>query len=169
MELKLTLPTPEMESAYLDFAAEWEKNGEEIIPYSARLLGRSYGEWLSAVRRMETRPPEHFVAAHTFFLTEESGRILGAVNIRHELNDDLRKFGGHIGYGIRPSERRKGYAAKMLALALPAAKSLGIQRALITCDKENIASAGTILKNGGVLENEIPHEGRTTQRYWISL
>ena len=105
--------------------------------------------------------------AHVLFLTDETGKILGAVNIRHELNSELLKSGGHIGYGIRPFERRKGYAVRMLALALPIAEQLGITRALVTCDKANIASAKTILHNGGVLENELALDGKIVQRYWI--
>ena len=115
------------------------------------------------------RRPRHFVTAHCFCLTDGSGRMLGAIQIRHRLNEALLKSGGHIGYGVRPSERRKGYAETMLSLALPAAKKLGIDRALITCSKSNTASARTILHCGGVLENEIEEEGRITQRYWIDL
>ena len=80
------------------------------------------------------------------------------------------RHSGHIGYGVRPARRRQGYAARMLGMALVIAEGLGIDRALITCDKRNIASAHTILKNGGVLENEIEEEsGQITQRYWINL
>ncbi|QAT50603.1 GNAT family N-acetyltransferase [Caproiciproducens sp. NJN-50] len=167
MKLDLKHPSLEQRNEYLSFAKDWADHEEEITPYSARLLGRSYEEWLAGTLRMEREAPERFVCAHTFFLTDEAGKILGAVNIRHELNGELLKSGGHIGYGIRPSERRKGYAVRMLALALPIAEQLGIARALITCDKENIASARTILRNGGVLENELALDGRTVQRYWI--
>ena len=169
MDLRLVNPGEEMESAYRSFAADWAAAGEEITPYSARLLGRGYAEWLAETRKLEHAAPPQWVPAHTCFLTDENGRILGAVNIRHRLNEELLRFGGHIGYGIRPSERRRGYAEKMLALALPLAKGLGIGRALITCDKANIGSARTILRNGGMLENEVFENGRVTQRYWIEL
>lgn len=169
MELKLERPTLEQKAEYQSFAKDWADRKEEITPYSARLLGRSYEEWLASTLRMEWEAPEGFVRAHTFFLTDEAGSILGAVNIRHELNDELLKSGGHIGYGVRPSERRKGYAIRMLALALPIAKKLGISKALITCDKENIGSARTILRNGGRLENGLFLNGKTTQRYWVNL
>lgn len=155
------------EEAHLDFAADWERSGEEITPYAARLLGRSYAKWLSDTEMIKTCAPEGLVNAHTYFLVNAEGRFLGAINIRHRLNDYLARFGGHIGYGVRPGERRRGYAARMLALALPIAREMGITRALITCDKENAASARTILKNGGVLENEVPEGDRVTQRYWI--
>ena len=91
------------------------------------------------------------------------------IDIRHSLNEHLFNFGGHIGYSVRKSERRKGYATRMLALALEECRRLGILRVLVTCDSENIASERTILINGGVLENTVPEDGRFTRRYWITL
>lgn len=105
--------------------------------------------------------------AHTYFLVSENKTIIGAINIRHALNDYLFQFGGHIGYGIRPTERRKGYAALMLSMALPIASQLGIAKVLITCNKTNTGSAKTIRHNGGVLENEVFDGKEITQRYWI--
>jgi predicted acetyltransferase len=81
----------------------------------------------------------------------------------------LFNFGGHIGYGIRPSERKKGYASLMLSLALPIAKKVGLEKVLITCDKSNLGSARTIISNGGVLENEVREEDDIVQRYWIDI
>ena len=91
------------------------------------------------------------------------------IDIRHRLNEYLLQFGGNIGYSVRPSQRRKGYATEMLALALEECRKLGLNRALVTCDKTNIGSAKTIQKNGGVLENEVLEGDRITQRYWIAL
>ena len=106
----------------------------------------------------------------TFFcLDEERDIVFGAVNIRHYLNESLLLNGGHIGNGVRPSERRKGIATKMIALALEECKKLGIERVLMVCDKENIGSAKSILKNGGILENEIEVDGVIEQRYWIEV
>ena len=91
------------------------------------------------------------------------------IDIRHRLNEYLLQFGGNIGYSVRPSQRRKGYATEMLALGLEECRKLGLDRALVTCDKTNIGSAKTIQKNGGVLENEVLEGDRITQRYWIAL
>ena len=91
------------------------------------------------------------------------------IDIRHRLNEYLLQFGGNIGYSVRPSQRRKGYATEMLALALEECRKLGLDRALVTCDKTNIGSAKTIQKNGGILENEVLEGDRITQRYWIAL
>lgn len=93
----------------------------------------------------------------------------GSIDIRHRLNEYLLQFGGNIGYSVRPSQRRKGYATEMLALALEECRKWGLNRALVTCDKTNIGSAKTIQKNGGVLENEVLEGDRITQRYWIAL
>ena len=89
------------------------------------------------------------------------------MDIRHELNDYLRLFGGHIGYGIVPSERRHGYAKIPLALALPIARSIGIKKVLITCNDTNAGSAKTIESAGGVLENKVLEEGILTRRYLV--
>lgn len=98
------------------------------------------------------------------------GRIVGLLQIRHELNEHLTRIGGHIGDMVRPSERRKGYGSEQIRLALGKCRELGLERVLVTCDKDNIASARTIQKNGGVLENELLDEdGLVKQRYWIEI
>jgi predicted acetyltransferase len=171
MKLELLRANNEMEEQYYDFINEWESSGEEIVPRAAALLDMDYKSWLTRTYKKESKDncPAHLVPAHTYFLVLENKRIIGAINIRHYLNDYLLNFGGHIGYGIRPSERKKGYAALMLSMALPIAKELGINKALITCDKNNVGSAKTIINNGGVLENEVIGKDEITQRYWIEL
>lgn len=105
-----------------------------------------------------------------FLLDIDKNILLGAVNIRHYLNDYLLKYGGHIGDGIRPSKRRKGYGTEMIRLALIECKKMGISKVLITCDKSNIASSKSIINNGGILENELPDEyGNIIQRFWINI
>jgi predicted acetyltransferase len=166
--MMLVQPTLEMKEAFLAYEEEWRHNDEKMVPYSARLLGHEYEEWLRNISDKEIYH-EGFVPSHTYFFMDEQHNIIGAINIRHYLNDYLLSYGGHIGYGIRPTQRKKGYAVQMLSMALPIAKELGIEKALLTCDKENIASAKTIQKNGGILENEVIEEGKMIQRYWIDL
>lgn len=171
LKIELLKANEVIEEQYYDFINDWEKNNEEIIPYSARLLDMDYKSWLEHTYKMENEETclSNFVPAHTYFLSTENKRILGAINIRHSLNEYLFNFGGHIGYGIRPSERGQGYASLMLSLSLPIAKELGLNKVLITCDKINLGSAKTIIKNGGILENEVIEDGELTQRYWIEL
>ena len=131
-----------------------------------------YEKWLKELdleKSKETCQKDK-VPAHTFFLMRiEDNRIIGMINIRHKLNEYLLREGGHIGYSIRRSERQKGYATKMLELGLGKCLQLGIEKVLVTCNKNNIASAKTIQNNFGVLENEYQEEGRVTQRYWIHI
>jgi predicted acetyltransferase len=96
-------------------------------------------------------------------------RVLGRINVRHELSEFLKTIGGHIGYAVRPSERKKGYATYMLKNAVVVAKNLGIEKALLTCDDSNMASRKVIESAGGVLEGTIEHNGDLKRRYWITL
>lgn len=171
MSFKLVKPSIEMKQEYLNYITEWEAGGEKIVPYASRRNGCEYESLLSKWESDSTEKAYEmgFVPSTIFFMTNESGRIFGALHIRHELNEELLLHGGHIGYGVRPSERRKGIATKMLSMALPIVKGLGINEALVTCDRDNYASAQTIIANGGTLENEVPEEDRITQRYWIVL
>lgn len=169
--LKLVQPSDEYEEAYLDYITEWECSSDKIIPYASMRHDLNYTHLLNkwAFDSTEDARITGFVPATLFFLINDDKRILGALHIRHDLNERLLKSGGHIGYGVRPSERRKGYASHMLSLSLPIARSLGISKALICCDKNNIGSARTIQKNGGILENELEDENEIVQRYWIAL
>jgi predicted acetyltransferase len=117
--------------------------------------------------------PDGFVPSSVYWLVRGETTILGMLCLRHGLNERLRQHGGHIGYSVRPSERGKGYATRMLALALDKARQRGLERVLLTCNKTNRASARVIEKNGGVLEGERPimlrGEPRMSCYYWIEL
>ena len=124
--------------------------------------------------RNERNLPEGWVGATTLWLVDdESGRFLGEIDVRHGLTPSLERYGGHIGYAIRLGEWGKGYGTRMLALALPMAKALGITRCLITCDDDNPGSARVMEKNGFVLGDKVDNviEGRAivTRRYWKTL
>ncbi len=136
------------------------------------IFKNDYHDFDNYLQNLELKEPvDGKVPDSVFFLLDEERHILiGAVNIRHYLNDYLLKYAGHIGDGIRPSERGKGYGTEMIRLALIECKKLGIDKVLMVCDKSNIASAKTIIKNGGKLENEFMDEdGKIQQRYWINL
>lgn len=105
----------------------------------------------------------------TFLIAEVGTDLVGRTSIRHELNDFLFAVGGHIGYGVRPAFRRRGFATEILRQSLVITDDLGIQKVLITCDDENIGSATVIESQGGILENKILDEdGTLKRRYWIS-
>lgn len=121
-------------------------------------------------KKIENIKP-HLVNQTTFILVDDNDHIYGGVNIRHRLNDNLLKHGGHIGALIRPSERRKGYATIMIGKALEKCKELNIEKVLITCREENFGSKKSIEKNNGIYENSIIDEnsGLVYRRYWINI
>ncbi|MBE6529611.1 MAG: GNAT family N-acetyltransferase [Ruminococcaceae bacterium] len=153
-----------------EWRADWETNGTNHSPWA--IFKNDYRDFDFYLAHLEHQTAEgDKVPDSVFFLLDiDRNRLLGAVNIRHYLNDFLLREGGHIGDGIRPSERGKGYGTELLRLALSECKKLGIDKVLITCDKDNLASAKCIQKNGGIMENEIVNsEGVVEQRYWITI
>ena len=115
--------------------------------------------------------PAGLVPSWTFFAIDcETNKLVGIIDIRHHINHPvLGVWGGHIGYSVRPGERRKGYATQMLQQVLPHCKTLGLSEVLVTCDVNNIASEKTILKNGGQFEKEVWNGDSWSKRYWIKL
>lgn len=111
----------------------------------------------------------NYVPYTCYVLLNEKNEIIGVGSVRHYLNDYLEKFGGHIGYSIIPSERKKGYGTKLLKLLLEKAKNKNIKSILITCSDDNIGSKKVIENNKGVLENKILNENKVTCRYFIHL
>ena len=119
----------------------------------------------------ETCPAALVPATQFMLVRKEDNKVLGFLQVRHRFNDYLSKFGGHIGYSVRPSERRKGYAKKMLKMALPFCREIGLDKVLITCADGNIGSEKTILANGGIYESTVyePNGDRNLKRFWITL
>lgn len=167
MELKLIKLDASHRALLTEMMDEWTATGEKIIPYAIRKVDyHDFDAYLASLEVVDET--DGLVPDSTFFcLDTERNILVGAVNIRHYLNEGLLRNGGHIGDGVRPSERRKGIATRMIGLALEECKKLGIQQVLMVCDKNNIGSAKSIMANGGIMENEIVVNGVTEQRYWI--
>ena len=174
MEIKLVKGSYGYKEQIIDMLKEWidyNENHPEANTSPNAIFRNNYEDFAYYLEHLEYKEPqEGLVPDSTFFCFDEKRNLMvGAVNIRHDLNDYLLKYGGHIGDGIRPSERRKGYATEMIRLALEECRKLGLTRVLMTCDKNNIGSAKSIIRNGGILEDEVLEEGVIKQRYWISL
>jgi predicted acetyltransferase len=157
-EFQAKAETNDRSKRYVELSVqELEK---DFDTYVQREKGRSLGQDL----------PTGYVPETTYWLVD-GDEFIGRVSIRHQLTEHLREIGGHIGYDIRPSKRRQGYGNKILELALPKAKELGIQKALLTCDETNVSSRKIIEKNGGILENKVnnPETGIDKLRFWITI
>lgn len=169
MQVKLVKLQEEYKDQLFEMMDEWTAANEKIVPYAIRK--NDYHDFEYYLENLEIKAEiDGKVPDTTFFCLDEDRNIfVGAVNIRHYLNEAMLLNGGHIGDGIRPSERRKGYATQMIGLALEECKKLGIDKVLMVCDKNNVGSAKSIINNGGILENEVVVNGVTEQRYWIDL
>ena len=158
--MRLIFPTIDYKDKAAEYIKEFYEYDSEINGTGAldRFLQEStYEKWLEErIRAMDiANMRENKVPDLTYFYVSESDdRIVGMINIRLALNDFLRKEGGHIGYSVRPTERRKGYGTDMLAEGLKVCERVGIREVLVSCDKVNAASAGVIKNCGGVLKDE---------------
>lgn len=176
MEEKLLLLRPDEDNIgqYEDYRREFLESGDSMDGAGPMRRTETGRDWLAQVRSYESTAtlPAGLVLATQYLLVRESdGRLLGMLQLRHYLNDYLLRCAGHIGYSVRPSERRRGYAGRMLAMALDEARALGLERVMISCRVDNEASRRTILANGGVYENTVVDEtdGERLERYWITL
>lgn len=172
MALKLVKASYEYQKQIVEMLKEWKdyNDSHDTNTSPASIFKNNYDDFEYYINHLEVKEnnKEGLVKDSVFFCLDEDRDIMvGAINIRHYLNDYLLNYGGHIGDGIRPSERRKGYATLMIALALNECKKLGIKRVLMVCDKDNIGSNKSIIKNGGILENEVLHDNKIIMRYYI--
>jgi predicted acetyltransferase len=169
-QLSLITPTVELRDEYLSFYKEWVDSKEDMVPWVIKKDPLDFETMVQFLMDNEQghNLPEGWVPNSTFWLINQDKRILGVVNIRHRLTQDLSNRGGHIGYGIRPSERRKGFATKLLSLSLEKAKELRIRKALVVCDVDNTGSFKTIINNGGIPDSDfIEEDGNIIKRFWI--
>lgn len=163
--MKLIWPSMEYDKSIQAYRQEFLDSGDSMDGGgSLRTFNRTQ-DWLD---RVETNKRDQ---TQYIYIRETDGKMVGIIQIRHCLNDYLEKYGGHIGYSVAPSERRKGYATQMLKLVLPECAKLGIGKVLITCVQGNEGSKRTILNNGGIFESTVfdSEDGCWLERYWIEL
>ena len=163
----------------LSYADEIIKYKEESLAESPIINGSagldrfsSIEVWLEELKKRscEDTVPKGLVPSSTYLgVREKDNYIVGMIDIRHYLNEYLTQVGGHIGYGVRKTERNKGYAKQMLKLALEKCKELKIKKVLITCDEDNIASEKVILSVNAKLEDIRNVDGENKKRFWIDL
>lgn len=172
---ELIAPTTRLHSSWLESRAEW---GVDTHQAGAGLRGdedvetpAGFAAWVAGLNAQSDPSvlPEPGRVHCTSWWIVQDDIYLGAIALRHELNDYLREVGGHIGYGIRPSARRQGLATWALDAVLPHARALGLSRVLVTCEVGNVASARIIEKAGGIFEGARDTDLGVIRRYWIEL
>lgn len=173
-KLKLIEPTMKYANEILSFRQEFLNCGDSMDGSSSLKKFECAEDWLEELerfKRWETVPSGLVPSTQLVCIRESDGKLVGMIQVRHTLNDYLRNYAGHIGYSVRPSERRKGYAAWMLGSVLPYCKSLGINDVMVSCLVGNEGSRRTILRNGGVYAETVtqPHKGVLLEKYWIHI
>ena len=169
-KLLLVSPSGDMKEEILRYKEEHFKYGDMQVHGTGGLAYYDeFDEWLEHINTIANDDPDNGIKTSTFFSRRiADGKLTGCIKIHHSLNDEL-KNGGHIAYGIRPSERGRGYGIKQLKLILGFAKQEGLTQLIIACDKDNIASAKTAMKCGGILIKEFEEDGVMKQHYLIEL
>jgi predicted acetyltransferase len=172
---ELLAPTLRLQVAWREAHDEWgpglHEDGFGILPEDEVTSSAGFATWIERITHQSTSaaPLAEGAVLCTYRWIVEGDRVLGGIALRHELNDRLFQEGGHIGYGIRPTARRQGLASWALDHMLDEARILGLERVLVVCSVENVASARTIEHCGGVLEDTRETERGFFQRYWIDL
>lgn len=177
--LKLAHPAEHHKEQWHTALTEFTTSGEDINPFGMHMETADFDTYLAKTRASENQIGMVFdeargfylVPATTYFLVgQNEDKILGAISIRHMLTDALRHQGGHIGYGVVPSERRRTFSTRMLALCLAECRVMGMCSVLLTCDRTNAGSRKTMTNNGGVMIGEaIGSDGTLFDKFMITL
>jgi len=167
----LVKPSTLYKDTFMEGLKEFHNEGRNL-KYNAEELNDNFNAFIQSLwnKENEKKLEEGRVKESVFWLID-GHEFIGRVSLRHELNEELLKLGGHVGYEIRPTKRRKGYGKRILEFALKEAKKINLDKVLVTCDAYNIGSKKIIEHNGGMIENELfsDVDNVSRLRYWIDL
>ena len=173
-QLMLLKPTADFAEEIFKYRVEFISQGEPMEGTGSLYRMPDPNEWLEQVKDLsnpETVPEDWVVCTQFICVRPYDNRLVGMMQVRHEFNEYLEKYAGHVGFSVLPSERNKGYGTWMLKNTLPFCKEIGINRLLVVCDPRSEASRRVIEKNGGVYESTVfdPEEEMDVARFWIDI
>ena len=159
---------------YSELYEEWQTESEHINPWFFKTQCKTIEDFADFIHMLDNyekaNVDKQYASQTSYFVVDENDRLIGGASIRHYLTTDGYNYGGHIGYGVRPSERRKGYGTQILKLALDEAKALKIYKVLLVALETNIGSNKVIQNCGGIFENQIKDSDNSViNRYWINI
>ncbi|CEN23767.1 N-acetyltransferase GCN5 [[Clostridium] sordellii] len=174
MEIKLIKPTLEYANDIMKYRREFLELGDDMAGCGNLRDCSSAKEWIDRIDLLESKEtcPSDMVTSNTYIAVRlTDNKIVGVIDFRHNIDNHpiLSVWGGHIGYSVRPCERKKGYATEILRQNIINCKEYGLDKILITCDYDNVGSEKVILANRGVFESDIEADGTIKKRYWIKL
>jgi predicted acetyltransferase len=175
MDLELCSPAVAFHDTYLSGLDELETDSDRSawiylgVKAPRDIPRRDFASYVEMLRAREHSAPTDFVT-DTVYWAIRGGQMVGRISLRHELNDFLRREGGHVGYVVRPSARNQGVATEMLRRVLRTERARSLGQLLLTCDEDNLASEKTIRNNGGILESviDVGAGKRRKKRFWIA-
>ncbi len=176
MKLYIVKPDLYFFDEYNDMMKEWKESKTQIVPWFLAIPASSFEDFAKLIQMLDNcenaNLDNKYSSTSSYFVADENNRLIGATSLRHYLTVEGYNTWGHIGYGVRPSERRKGYAVQMLKIMLDEAKARKIRKVLVSAHTSNIGSVKVIEKCGGKLENIVAdpdEEGETINRYWFDI
>lgn len=165
--LELRVPDLGLEQGFMAMVDEFRAAGEHRFVNEDVLVQHGFAAYLDWLARGARGELDGLAPWQALWAVDEDGRLLGVASLRHPLTPWMTEFGGHIGYRVRPTERRRGIGTRVLALALARAAALGVAEAIVVCEPDNAGSIGVLHANGAVLDREVIADGLLLNRYCV--